>query len=56
VLLYGTSLFNAAWRFLHPPQDILQVLLGVDIQVPAGLDQRQNRCAGLAAFFTADKR
>lgn len=39
-----------------PPQDIFQILLGIDVQVPVGLDQRQDRGAGLAAFFAADEQ
>jgi hypothetical protein len=36
-------------------QHILQVLLGIDSQVPAGLHQRQNGVGGAAAVLDADK-
>ena len=42
-------------RVTHdPPQDIFQVFLVVDVQVPAGLNQRRDRRGGVTAVLAAD--
>ena len=38
-----------------PPQEILQVFLGIDAEMPAGLNQRHDDRAGLAAIFASDE-